>query len=223
MNTSPGHRKRLRERFLRAGESGLHDHELIELLLTYAIPRKDTKAIAKKLLDRFGTMNGILEAEQGELREIDGLGPASVALLKLIHTLNLKSLDPIIKRTDVLKSPGTVADYFRKRMRKFREERFVVAVVDTRNKVIDIKELQYGTVDQAVVYPRRVVEFALERRARGVIIIHNHPSGECAPSREDHRITGEIRNALNTVSITLLDHVIVGTEDHFSFKDAGLL
>lgn len=223
MNTSAGHRKRLRERFLSAGESGLHEHELVELLLTYAIPRRDTKSLAKDLLKRFGTLNGILEAEVRELQKIPDVGPAVLALLKLVYTLNLKCLDPIEKRIDVLRSPDIVADYFRKRMRRRREEQFVVVALDTKNRIIEIHELQYGTVDQAVVYPRRVVEFALDRRARSIIIIHNHPSGDSTPSRDDHRITGEIRTALNTVSISLVDHVIVGIDDHFSFRDAGLL
>jgi len=223
MITSTGHRKRLRDRFLKAGESGLHEHELIELLLTYAIPRRDTKTLAKKLLHRFGNLNGILEAEPDELRGIIGLGPASIALLKLIHVCTLKCLDPLDRRINVLKSPDSVADYFRKRLRRRREEQFVAVAVDTKNRIIEIRELQHGTVDQAVVYPRRVVEFALDRRARSVIIIHNHPSGDSTPSSDDHRITGEIRNALGTVSVSLLDHVIVGTDDHFSFRDAGLL
>jgi len=223
MNTAAGHRKRLRERFLKAGESGLHEHELVELLLTYALPRKDTKSLARELLNRFRSLNGILEAEYNELEKIPGLGPASLTLLKLVHTLNLKCLDPIDKRIDVLKSPDIVADYFRKRMRRCREEQFIVVALDTKNRIIEIRELQHGTVDQAVVYPRRVVEFALDRRARSVIIIHNHPSGDSTPSRDDHRITGEIRSALDTVSVSLLDHVIVGTDAHFSFRDAGLL
>ncbi len=208
---------------MRAGEAGMDEHELLELLLTYAIPRRDTKALAKSLITRFGSLNGVFEAETCELAEEEGIGETVTVLLKLIHVLGMRAMDPIQQGTDYFKSPETVADYFRKRMRGLREESFIAALLDPKNRIIEIRELQKGTVDQAVVYPRRVAEAALERRAKSVVIVHNHPSGDCTPSRDDHKITTEVKSALVAVGVVLLDHVVIGSDRHFSFRDAGLL
>jgi DNA repair protein RadC len=218
-----GHRRRLRERFLRAMEHGLDDHELLELLLSYAIPRKDTKPLAKKLLTRHGSIPGALEAEATELTEQPGIGESAVVLLKLAHKLALKCMDPIDKPSDYLKSPEMVSVYFRTLLRGRREEQFHVALLDAKHRVLAVEELQQGTVDQAVVYPRRVAEAALRHKAKGVIAVHNHPSGDSTPSEEDIQLTRNLKTTLAAVDVLLLDHLIIGTSAYFSLREAGLL
>jgi DNA repair protein RadC len=204
-------------------EHGLDEHELLELLLFYAIPRKDTKPLAKQLLERYGSIPAVLEAEIEQLREQNGVGESAVALLKLTHRLALKCMDPIDRQADYLKSPEMVSAYFRTRLRGQREEQFLAALLDARHRVLGVEELQQGTVDQAVVYPRRVAEAALNHRAKGVIVVHNHPSGDATPSDEDIQLTRNLKATLAAIDVTLLDHLIVGTAAHFSIREAGLL
>ncbi|MBN1424436.1 DNA repair protein RadC [Candidatus Fermentibacteria bacterium] len=218
-----GHRSRLRTRFLHGLGSDFASHELLELALSFAIPRKDTKSVAKRLLQRFGTTTAVLEAEPSELRLVDGVGEVCVVLLKLFHTLALKSMDPVERGGDYLRSPQDVAAYFRARLRGHREERFLVACLDTKNRIREVRELQQGTVDQAVVYPRRVAEAALESKSRSVVVVHNHPSGDAEPSEDDVRLTRELKSTLAAVGVALLDHLVIGSSAHFSFREAGLL
>lgn len=218
-----GHRRRLRTRFLHALGADFASYELLELALSFAIPRKDTKELAKRLMQRFGSITAVLEAEPAELRQVDGVGEACVVLLKLLHTVALKSMDPVERGGDYLRSPQEVAVYFRARLRGYREERFLVACLDTKNRIREVRELQQGTVDQAVVYPRRVAEAALESKARSVVVVHNHPSGDAQPSEDDVRLTRELKSTLSAVGVALLDHLVIGSSAHFSFREAGLL
>lgn len=218
-----GHRRRLRGRFLRAMEHGLDDYELLELLLFYAIPRKNTKPLAKQLLQKHGSIPAILEAETAQLKEQNGVGESAIVLLKLAHTLALKCMDPIDRPADYLKSPEMVSAYFRTLLRGQREERFHIALLDAKHRVLAVEELQQGTVDQAVVYPRRVAEAALNHRAKGVIAVHNHPSGDATPSEEDIQLTRNLKTTLAAVDVMLLDHLIIGISAHFSIREAGLL
>ncbi len=218
-----GHRLRLRRRFLEGLGAGFAPHELLELLLTFSLPRKDTKPLAKELLRRFGSLPAVFEAEPGELRQSDGVGEHTVVLLKLVHAMALTCMDPVERALDYLRSPRDVAVYFRSRLRGLLEERFLIACLDTKNRVREVRELQHGTVDQAVVYPRRVAEAALETKAKSVVVVHNHPSGDHEPSEDDVRLTRELRSTLATVDVTLLDHLVIGSAGYFSFREAGLL
>lgn len=218
-----GHRARLRRRFLKTVGADFAPHELVELLLSFAIPRKDTKPLAKSLLRRFHDIAAVLEAEPQELRTIEGVGEATVALLKLVHALSLATMDPVERGGDYLRSPQEVAVYFRARLRGLREERFLVACLDAKNRIREVRELQQGTVDQAVVYPRRVAEAALESKARSVVVVHNHPSGDAEPSEDDVRLTRELKATLSAVGVALLDHLVIGSSAHFSFREAGLV
>lgn len=218
-----GHRMRLRRRFLYGLGAGFASHELLELALAFAIPRQDTKPLAKRLLHRFDGISGVLEAEPAELRGVEGVGESTVVLLKLVHCLALHSMDPVERRKDYLRSPQEVTVYFRALLRGLREERFLVACLDTKNRIREVRELQHGTVDQAVVYPRRVAEAALESKARSVVVVHNHPSGDAEPSEDDVRLTRELKTTLSAVGVTLLDHLVIGASAHFSFREAGLV
>jgi DNA repair protein RadC len=213
------HRKRLREKFQKAGAEGLHDYELLELLLTYALPRKDVKPIAKALLDRFDGLAGVLDATQHELEEIKGLGPNSATLIRLVKELCTVYLAERAKEKDVLSSPQAVVDFARSKLAGLPHEAFMVIYLNTKNEVIEHEVIHEGTVDRAVVYPRKIIESALAHHAVGLILVHNHPSGYPDPSEEDKQLTRAAVEAARTVDIRVLDHIIVGKNGYFSFRE----
>jgi DNA repair protein RadC len=213
------HRKRLREKFQKAGAEGLHDYELLELLLTYALPRKDVKPIAKVLLDRFDGLAGVLDATQHELEEIKGLGPNSATLIRLVKELCTVYLAERAKEKDVLSSPQAVVDFARSKLAGLPHEAFMVIYLNTKNEVIEHEVIHEGTVDRAVVYPRKIIESALAHHAVGLILVHNHPSGYPDPSEEDKQLTRAAVEAARTVDIRVLDHIIVGKNGYFSFRE----
>ncbi len=217
-----GHRRRLRERF-EAGPKVLPDYELLELLLTYAIPRRDVKPLAKGLLERFGTFKGVLNASPAELRGATGVGETTGAFFRILRTAVERYMEARARETDALTSPDAVAAYCRAALDGLRHEVFEVIYLNTRNRVIRSERLSEGTVDQTAVYPRRVVTGALQNHAAAVILVHNHPSGDPFPSAEDKALTRRLAAAARLVDIPVLDHVIVGDGRHFSFREAGFL
>lgn len=218
-----GHRERLRARYRLSGEAPLQDYELLELLLMFAIPRRDTKLLAKKLLERFGTLARVIEAEPQALEEIDGIGPQAATLLSLIRPLAVRFLTaPPIAKT-LLKSTGEAAAYFQAKLKGLPEEEVHVAFVNAKNAVIAAECLQRGTVDQSVVYVRKVIERALAHKASGFIVVHNHPSGDPTPSEQDRELTRALKAAAATVGVRFLDHLIIGDGPPFSLKASGLL
>lgn len=218
-----GHRERLRERFQKAGAAGLHDYELLELLLTYALPRKDVKPIAKALLDRFGGLAGVLDASQRELEEAEGLGPISATLIRLVKELSTAYLAERMKARDVLSSPQAVVEFARAKLAGLPHEAFMVIYLNTKNEVIEYEIAHEGTVDRAIIYPRRIIESALSHHAAGLILVHNHPSGHPEPSEEDRLLTRAIAEAAHTVDVRVLDHIIVGKDEYCSFRERQIL
>ena len=217
------HRKRLRERFHKAGAEGMHDYELLELLLTFSIPRRDVKPVAKKLISTFGSLSGVLDAEQKELEKLNGVGSMSASLIHLIKELYSGYLAENMKKENVLSSPDAVIDFSRVKLSGLSNEAFMVIYINVKNEVIDHALLQEGTLDNVAVYPRRIVETALSHHASGVILVHNHPSGNPMPSKEDKILTKEIAVAAFALDIRVLDHLIVGKEGYFSFMENNLL
>ena len=217
------HRKRLRERFVRGGPDGLHDYELLELLLTYAIPRVDVKPVAKGLIKRYGGLARVLDASHAELESVPGLGGASATLIRLVKELCGAYLKEGILRRDILSAPDAVVDFSRAKIAGFPHEAFMVIFLNTKNELIDYQVLQEGTIDRATIYPRRVIEAALSRHASGLILVHNHPSGHPDPSAEDKVLTQAIVDAARTMDIRVLDHLIVGSRGHFSFAENRLM
>lgn len=217
------HRKRLRERFQKAGAEGLHDYELLELLLTYAIPRKDVKPIAKELIKRFGSLSGVLDADQKELEAMSGLGPISATLIRLVKELCGAYLGERMKRKDILSSPQAVVDFARVKLSGLPHEAFMVIYLNTKNEVIEYEVVHEGTVDRAVIYPRRIIEAALSHHASGLILVHNHPSGHPDPSEEDKRLTRTIAEATRPLDIRVVDHIVVGKDGYVSFVEDHLL
>jgi len=217
------HRKRLREKFLKAGAEGFHDYELLELLLTVAIPRVDVKPPAKALMKRFGTLNAVLDASQSELKSVTGMGPTSAVLIRLVKELFSAYLAERMEGKDVLSSPSAVVDFARVKLAGLPHETFMVIYLNVKNRVIDHEVLQEGTVDRAIVYPREIIKAALTHKATGLILSHNHPSGDPEPSQEDKHLTRSVIEAARTVEIRVLDHIIVGKNGYFSFQENRLL
>ena len=222
-NYAEGHRERLRARYRLRGEAALQDYELLELLLTFAIPRRDTKLLAKKLLERFGTLARIFEAESTTLEEMEGIGPQAATLISLIRPLSTRFLTEAPSSKTVLRSTGESGAYFQAKLKGLPEEEVHVAFVNAKNAVMATECLQCGTVDQSVVYVRKVIERALAHKASGFLLVHNHPSGDPTPSAQDRELTQAVKSAAAAVGIRFLDHMIIGDGNPFSFKTSGLL
>ncbi len=226
MNDRPhfhGHRQRLRERFMRAGGESLHDYEMLELLLFQASARGDMKPLAKALLKRFGSFAATISAAPERLREVDGVGEATVAALKVVQAAALRlSRDQILDRP-VLSSSQALLDYCNASMGFGTTEQFRLLFLDRKNVLIADEVQQTGTVDHTPVYPREVIKRAMNLGASAVIMVHNHPSGDPTPSGSDIEMTKEVAEAGRRLGVTLHDHVIVGRGTHVSFKSLGLL
>ena len=218
-----GHRERLRVRYRQGGEAALQDYELLEVLLTYAIPRRDTKPLAKKLLERFGTLARVFEADPATLEEVDGIGPQTATLISLIRPLATRFLKVRPTGKTILRSTGEAVAYFQAKLKGLPDEEVHVAFVNAKNAVTATECLQRGTVDQSAVYVRKVIERALAHKASGFILAHNHPSGDPTPSAHDRELTQAIKAAAAAVGVRFLDHLIIGDADPFSFRANGLV
>jgi len=220
-----GHRQRLRDRFLKSGLMGFADYEVIELLLTLAIPRSDVKQPAKALILRFGSLRGILDAPIEELRAVSGIGsvtPIALQIIKAAATLYLQNSG---ERRDVLADPARLSEFWRMRIGALQNEVFEVAYLDAGCRLLrdGVERLEEGTIDRAAVYPRRVIEAALKRGAAAVVLAHNHTNANLTPSDHDKVLTRAIVLAAETVNLRVVDHLIVSAQDTFSFRKAGLL
>lgn len=222
-NDLQGHRKRLRQRFLQAGLSGMHDYEALELLLTFVIPRRDVKPIAKEMLKKFKSLSGVFDASLPDLLEVDGIAENSAVLLLFIKDICGEYLAGKMQSIDVLSTPDAVCNFARMKLGGLKNEAFMVVYLNTKNHVIASELMNQGTVDHAAVYPRNIVVQSLKHHAAGLILIHNHPSGCCDPSSDDVRLTEIIQKAVGTVGIKVLDHIITGKSGYFSFVEEGLL
>ena len=222
-NKSGGHRKRLRERFLKGGLDGFLDYEIIELLLTLGTPRKDCKQQAKQLIKKFKGLNGVLEASKEELRQIKGIGPSNILGIKVFQELLKISLKEKIPKKITLGSPKEVVDYLREKIGKEKKEYFLILSLDARSNLINIKTISIGSLDANIVHPREVFKKAIECSAASVILVHNHPSGDPEPSEDDLEITKRLTEAGKLLGITVLDHIIITKNGFLSFKDKKLI
>lgn len=218
-----GHRARLRSRFLDAGPDSLADYELLELLLFTALPRKDTKPLAKHLIKEFGSFAEVIAADTDKLMDVDGLGESAVAALKAVHAGAARLLRAGIADRPVISSWQALIDYCTALMAFEETEHFRILFLDKKNKLIADEAQQKGTVDHTPVYPREVVKRALALNATAIIMVHNHPSGDPSPSRADIEMTRKVKEALDAVGLVLHDHVVIGRGQHVSFKQDGLL
>lgn len=218
-----GHRKRLREKFLKAGIDALHDYEIIELLLTLGTPRKDCKEQAKKLLRKFKKLSNVIEAPSEQLQEIKGIGPNNIFGIKFICEVVKKFLKKKIERKEYIKSSVDVFNYLFCSMRDIKREIFQVIYLDSKNKIIDTEKLFEGSITASVVYPRELIKSALKKDAVGVIFVHNHPSGDPTPSQDDKELTKRLVIALKSADIRVVDHIIIGGDKYFSFSDEKIM
>jgi DNA repair protein RadC len=220
---SEGHRERMRARLIAAGPEALADYELIEMVLFLALPRRDTKALARALLARFGSFAGAIAAPAQELRQVDGLGEAAVAALKTVQAAALRLARAEVKQAPVLTNWDRLIDYLTATLARERTEQVRVLFLDTRNRLLADEAQGRGTVNHTPLYPREVVRRALELHATAIILVHNHPSGDPTPSAQDIATTREVKDAAQALSIVLHDHVIVGNGAWTSFRREGLL
>jgi DNA repair protein RadC len=218
-----GHRHRMRQRLLRAGPEALADHEMLEMVLYLALPRRDTKPIARALLARFGDFGGVIAAPVAELLGVHDIGEAGAAALKLVDAAAVRLLKQPVAEAPVLASWERVTDYLRAEMAHERVEQFRVLFLDNRNRLIADEVQGRGTIGHTPAYPREVVRRALELHATAVVLAHNHPSGEPTPSREDIAMTRDIERAAATMGITVHDHIVVGRTRCVSFRAEMLL
>lgn len=218
-----GHRARLRDRLAHGGGDALLDHELIEYLLALAIPRRDTKPLAKALLREFGGLGGVLGADHEELRRVSGTGDTSIAALKVAQAAAVRMVRNEATARPVLANWQALLDYLRVDMAHAQVERFRVLHLDTRNTLIRDELVSRGTIDQTAVHVREVIKRALELGSAAVILVHNHPSGDPSPSRADIEITKTIAAAGKPLGIAVHDHLIIGAKGHVSLRAQGLV
>lgn len=218
-----GHRDRLRQRFREAGDGALADYEVLELLLFRAIPRRDTKPVAKALLARFGTLAGVLGADPAQLADVPGVGDGVALELKIVHAAAARAGRSALMKRPVIGSHSALLDYISTAMAHEKREQFRVLFLDRRHALLADEVLQRGTIDAAQVHIREVMERALHHGASAMILVHNHPSGDPTPSRADIEITKRLTTAAEAVGMTIHDHLIVGKELTASFKALQLL
>jgi DNA repair protein RadC len=218
-----GHRARLRARFLAGGPEAVAEHELIEMVLFLALPRRDTKPIARALLARFGSYANVISASVPDLLAVEGLGEAGVSALKIVQASAQRLAKAEVLYRPVLSNWDRLMEYLQAVLAREKIEQFRVLFLDNRNRLLADEAQSTGTVNHTPVYPREVVKRALELHATAIILVHNHPSGDPSPSDDDIVMTRDIKHAANALSIVLHDHVIVGNGRWLSFRKAGLL
>ena len=218
-----GHRERLRARFYSAGPDALSDYELLEMALFPALPRRDTKPLAKALLKKFGSFAEVVHAPQARLREVDGIKDASINQLKLLAAAANRIAKGQVQQRTLLSSWNDVIDYCRTTMAFADKEQFRLLFLDKRNQLIADEVQQTGTVDHTPVYPREVIKRALELSATAILLVHNHPSGDPTPSQADIQMTKAIIDIATPLGIAVHDHIIVGKNGHASLKGLRLI
>jgi DNA repair protein RadC len=218
-----GHRARLRARLLSAGPDSLAEHELIEMVLFLALPRRDTKPIARALVAAFGSYAGVIAAPLPALLAVEGLGEAGAAALKTVQAAAQRLARAEVLYRPVLSNWDRLMEYLQAVLAREKIEQFRLLFLDNKNRLLADEPQARGTVNHTPVYPREVVKRALDLHATAIILVHNHPSGDPSPSQDDIEMTKEIKKALAALSIVLHDHVIIGNGQWFSFRKTGLL
>ena len=229
-NNAKGHRERVRKKFLENGFNGLEDYEVLELLLFYVIPRKDTKAIAKELIKKFKTLANVLKEDTLELKTINGLGDVAITFLKMMGALPEKIYEDKLKNQKLIKDDKNkitdkevLLSFLRNKIGYEDVEKFYVIYLSSSNEVIAFEESSSGTLDRSSIYPREIYKRVIMENAKSIIIAHNHPSGNTCPSKCDIDITNEIAKGLKNFGALLLEHIIITRDSYFSFLEEGLI
>src|SRR4030043_882814 len=222
-DTYQGHRKRLREKFLKSGLSGFHDYEIVELLFSLGTPRKDCKQSAKEAIKRFQTLRGVLEAPAEELQQIKGIGAHSAFGIKLVQEVAREFLHSKMLEKPFYRSSQEVFDYLYHSMRGLKKEVFKVIYLSSQNQIINTVNLSEGPINSSSVSSREIIEGAIKSNAAALIFVHNHPSGAVEPSSSDKGLTRELVYAGRIMRLKVLDHIIIGENKYFSFAGEGLI
>ena len=217
------HRKRIKERFRNHGLEPFNEYEALEFMLTYAIAQKDLKPLAKALIKRFGDFQKVLEAPLEDLIQVDGMGEHAALLIKLFRDCSQYYLRRTIDKRDIISSPVDLVNYCKSAMAHLPDEHFRVVYLNAKNEIIKDEIVQEGTIDQTAVYPRKIIEQALQKKAAALILVHNHPSGNPEPSVQDRQLTTSIISAAATMDIRVHDHIIIGRTGYRSFREEGIL
>lgn len=223
VSKNKGHRQRVKEKFLKTKFENWKDYEILEFALFFVIPQKDTKDIAKELIDKFGSLKELLHADYKELKKIKGIGEHTINFFYFLKYFAIKYSEINFKQKEKLSSPNEVVTYLKNLIGTSSEEKMYAIYLNASNQVIDCKKISDGTVSRSAVYPTLIATDSLLKKARSVIISHNHPGGVCKPSQNDIIATEAVQKALKTIEVVLLDHIIVTTNDYYSFKDNGLI
>lgn len=218
-----GHRNRLKERFLKEGLDSFEAHNVLELILFYAIPRKDTNETAHRLLDTFHSLSGVFEASYGELLKVEGVGPSAASLIKMFPDVMRKYSVDKEKNLKIIETTEDAGKFLLPLFIGRSDEIVVLVCLDCKRKVLHSSIIFEGSVNSAQISIRKIVEVALRYNSSTVIIAHNHPGGLALPSKEDVTTTGTVKEVLTGVGIDLLDHIVVADNDYVSFADSGLL
>ena len=225
-----GHRERVRKKFLENGFNGLEDYEVLELLLFYVIPRRDTKAIAKELIAKFKTLANVLKADNKELKTINGLGDVAITFLKMMGALPEKIYEDKLKNEKIIKDDTNkitnkeiLLNFLRNKIGYENVEKFYVIYLSSSNEVLAFEESSSGTLDRSSIYPREIYKRVIMENAKSIIIAHNHPSGNISPSKCDIDITNEIAKGLKNFGALLIEHIIITRDSYFSFLEEGLI
>ena len=223
MGIHDGHRQRMKDRFTEVGLEGFNDHNALELLLFYAVGRKDTNELAHKLLRHFGSLPAVLEADYEELCAVEGIGQNTAVLLKLVPQISRRYAEQVAIPKKEIRSPEAAARYFTAKFMYETEELSYAMLLDNADRIIACKRISNGIVNATELAIRMLIEIAMKNKAASVIIAHNHPHGMPLPSREDEYCTELVRKALELVEIKLNDHIIVGESSFYSLKMNGLM
>jgi DNA repair protein RadC len=218
-----GHRERVRKRFLQQGLGGFQDYEALELLLLFVARQKDMKPVAKALIEQFGSFKDVLDASPEELEGVDGVGPMAVTLIHLVKQAAARYLQQTSQARFSPDSPEALIQYCIVSMGAEPDEKFRVICLDGNFAIVDERDVAEGTVDQATVYPRKVMEIALAAKATTLVFVHNHPDGNVEPSEFDRTLTRGLVLAAKTMNISVYEHIIVSRDTYFSFRESGLL
>jgi len=218
-----GHRERLRHKFLEGGLTRFSDEEVVEFLLTLGTPRGDLKLPAREALKTFGSLSGVISAPTEKLTEIKGIGPKNALYLKLIHQVAGRYLKDRANRKAFFGSSQAVFEYLFHSMRDLKREVFKTLFLNRKNELIFDQDVFFGSLTGSAVYPREIITLALEKKAAGLVFVHNHPSGDPTPSAEDRQITKHLVWSAKLLTIQVLDHIIIGHNTYYSFADEGVI
>ncbi len=223
IQSTTGHYANMRNRFVHNGLNGFLDYEVIELLLKLSDNRRDQKNTAKRLIKQFKSLKGVLSASNSDLLNIEGIGPSNIFGLKFVHAVADRYLKDNVIEENFIRSSNDVIQYLTYNLRDRNREAFLIIYLNGRNQILEIEQLFEGSLTSSAVYSREVIKGILQKDAASIILVHNHPSGNPNPSKEDQKITKKLINACKSIDVTVHDHIIIAGNNHTSFVERGLI